>query len=135
MGKAKDLYLFRGELVSAYQIAKAYGRQEDYWMIRRRLMEGMDAEEAVRTARSAKKVSNFAGIRPWELDQLRRRIKSGDKLRVTVRYVDAHRMDSDLRRLEKCTVTGVYRNLVTLRRPCGMGESKTYVDLILEGIR
>ena len=136
MGKAKLLFPFRGQMVSAYQIAKAYGRQGDYWMIRRRLMDGMSAEEAAKTSQSAKKeVAPSFGVQPREVDRLRKRIKPGDKLRVWVYYATLGQ-DTSSTRVETCRVTGVYPHLVTLRRPCGLTTSKTYIDLLLEeGVR
>lgn len=134
--KAETLYPFQGRMVSAVYIADYYGCRNSAQVIRERLRAGANPEEAARgLGKHLKQQDIFGGIYPGELDQLRRRIQPGDKLRVTVRYVDAHRMDSDLRRLEKCTVTGVYPHLVTLRRPCGLGASKTYIELIQEGIR
>ena len=142
MGKARWLFQFQGEMVSAYQIAKAYGVSENYWLIRRYLMDGMAVEAAVEAAKKYRNKPKKAaeedvcfGIHMWEIEKLRDKIKRGDKLRVIVRYVDAYQMDSDLRRPETCTVTGVYPHLVTLRRPCGLGASKTYVELIQAGIR
>lgn len=135
MGKARLLFPFRGQMVSAYQIAKVYGRQGDYWMIRRRLMDGMSAEEAVKTAQGAKKeAAPSFGIQPWEINRLRTHLKPGDKLRVRVHYA-TFGQDKESIRVETCRVTGVYPHLVTLRRPCGLWTSKTYMDLIQDGIR
>ena len=135
MGKAKLLFPFRGQMASAYRIAKAYGRQEDYWMIRRRLMDGMSAEEAVMATQSAKKeAAPSFGIQPWEINRLRTHLKPGDKLRVRVHYA-TFGQDKESIRVETCRVTGTYPYVVTLRRPCGLGTSKTYVDLIQDGIR
>lgn len=135
MGKATMLFPFRGQMVSAYRIAKAYGRQEDYWMIRRRLMDGMSAEEAVMATQSAKKeAAPSFGIQPWEINRIRTHLKPGDKLRVRVYYATLGQ-DTSSTRVEACRVTGVYPHLVTLRRPCGLITSKTYIDLLLEGVR
>ena len=122
-------------MVSAYQIAKAYGQQGDYWMIRRRLMDGMSAEEAVKTAQGAKKeTAPSFGIRPWEIGRLRTRLNPGDKLRV--RVTSSNKADTEPTiRWETCRVTGTYPYVVTFRRPCGLGVSKTYVELIQDGIR
>ena len=134
MGKARLLFPFRGQMVSAYQIAKAYGRQGDYWMIRRRLMDGMSAEEAVKTSQSAKKeTAPSFGIQLWEINRLRTHLKPGDKLRVRVHYA-TFGQDKESIRVETCEVTGVYPHLVTLRRRCGLGTSKTYIDLLVEGV-
>ena len=134
MGNARLLFPFRGQMVSAYQIAKAYGRQGDYWMIRRRLMDGMSAEEAVKTAQGAKKeAAPSFGIHPWEINRLRTHLKPGDKLRVRVYYATMGQ-DTSSTRVEACRVTGVYPHLVTLRRPCGLTTSKTYVELLMEGV-
>lgn len=146
MGKARLLFPFRGQMVSAYQIAKAYGRQGDYWMIRRRLMDGMSAEEAVEAVKNRlpigktnvvtkkKDTTPCTGIQPWEINRLRARLKPGDKLRVRVHYA-TFGQDKESIRVETCRVTGTYPYVVTLRRPCGLGTSKTYVDLIQDGIR
>lgn len=133
MGKAKILFPFRGQMVSAYQIARAHGMQESVWSIKKRLLDGMSAEEAVKTSQSAKKeTAPSFGIQPREVDRLRKRIKPGDKLRVRVYYATLGQ-DTSSTRVETCRVTGVYPHLVTLRRPCGLGTSKTYIDLLLEG--
>ena len=139
MGKAKDVYPFQGRMVSAYQIAKTYGLPERVHTIKHCLETGMDAEEAIEYTKNnpSYKWNNAAdvgGIRQWEINRLRKRIRPGDKLRVTVIYADALSI-ADLTRKENCRVTGVYPHLVTLRRPCGLGVSRTYVELIQDGIR
>ena len=134
--KADELFPFQGRMVSAVYIADYYGCRNSAQVIRERLRAGANPEEAARgLGKHLKQQDIFGGIYPGELDQLRRRIQPGDKLRVTVRYADLYSLASDLRRPETCTVTGVYPHLVTLRRPCGLGTSKTYVDLIVEGVR
>lgn len=97
----------------------------------------MTPEEAVasiQARRTGPRSDVIGGILPWEIDRLRRQIKPGDQLRVTVIYADALSI-ADLTRKETCRVTGVYPHLVTLRRPCGLITSKTYIDLLLEGVR
>ena len=134
MGEAKTLFPFRGQMSSAYQIAKAYGMQEDYWMIQHRLMNGMSAEEAVKDAQNAKrKASPVLGIRHREINRLRTHLKPGDKLRV--RMCSSNKADTEpIIRWETCRVIGTYPYVVTLRRTCGLWASKTYVDLIQEGV-
>lgn len=134
--KAETLYPFQGRMVSAVYIADYYGCRNSAQVIRERLRAGVTPEEAARgLGKHLKKQDVFGGIYPREIDQLRRRLQPGDRLRVTVRYADLYSIGSDLQRPETCTVTGVYPHLVTLRRPCGLGASKTYVELIQEGIR
>ena len=135
--KADNLFPFRGKMLSAYQIAKAYGIVGSAHLLRTRMLEGMTPEEAVasiQARRTGPRSDVIGGILPWEIDRLRRQIKPGDKLRVTVIYADALSI-ADLTRKETCRVTGVYPHLVTLRRPCGLGVSRTYVELIQDGIR
>ena len=139
MGKAKDVYPFQGRMVSAYQIAKTYGLPERVHTIKHCLETGMDAEEAIEYTKNnpSYKWNNAAdvgGIRQWEINRLRKRIRPGDKLRVTVAAATYSNARYDYRK-ENCRVTGVYPYLVTLRRPCGLGVSKTYIDLIQDGIR
>lgn len=145
MGKAKILFPFRGQMVSAYQIARAYGMQESVWSIKKRLLDGMSAEEAVEAVKNRlpigktnvvtkkKGTTPCTGIQPWEINRLRARLKPGDKLRVRVHYA-TFGQDKESIRVETCRVTGVYPHLVTLRRPCGLTTSKTYVELLMEGV-
>lgn len=123
-------------MVSAGDIAAAYGIDRKYAQnIKVRLLAGMDVEAAVADARNGLVTPPaMTGIRPWEIDRMRHQIKPGDKLRVMVIYADALSI-ADLTRVETCRVTGVYPHLVTLRRPCGLGVSRTYVELIQDGIR
>lgn len=133
--RADELFPFQGRMVSAVYIADYYGCRNSAQVVRQRLRAGATPEEAVRgLGKHLKQPDASGGIRSWEIDRLRKRIKPGDKLRVTVIYADAMSI-ADLTRKENCRVTGVYPHLVTLRRPCGMGISKTYVDLIQDGIR
>ena len=133
--KAETLYPFQGRMVSAVYIADYYGCRNSAQVVRQRLRAGVTPEEAARgLGKHIKQPDASGGIQPWEIDRLRRRIKPGDKLRVTVIYADALSI-ADLTRKETCRVTGVYPHLVTLRRPCGLGTSKTYVELLMEGIR
>lgn len=145
MGKAKILFPFRGQMVSAYQIARAYGMQESVWSIKKRLLDGKSAEEAVEAVKNRlpigktnvvtkkKDTTPCAGIQPWEINRLRTHLKPGDKLRVRVHYA-TFGQDKESIRVETCRVTGVYPHLVTLRRPCGLTTSKTYVELLMEGV-
>ena len=135
--KAETLFPFRGRLVSAGDIAAAHGLDRKYApSVKSRLLAGMDAAAAVQDVIEHRmEAPGITGIQPWEIGQLRRRLQPGDKLRVTVRYADWYSIGSDLQRPETCTVTGLYPHLVTLRRPCGLGTSKTYVELIMEGMR
>ena len=136
MGKAKELFPFRGEMVSAGDIAAAYGIDRKYAQnIKVRLLAGMGVDEAVADAWSGRITPpDMAGIRPWEIDRLRKRLKRGDKLRV--RVTSSNKADTEPTiRWETCRVTGTYPYVVTFRRPCGLGVSKTYVELIQDGIR
>ena len=133
--KAETLYPFQGRMVSAVYIADYYGCRNSAQVVRQRLRAGATPEEATRgLGRHIKQPDASGGIQPWEIDRLRRQIKPGDKLRVTVRYADLYSIGSDLQRPETCTVTGVYPHLVTLRRRCGLKTSKTYIDLLVEGV-
>lgn len=133
--KAETLYPFQGRMVSAVYIADYYGCRNSAQVVRQRLRAGATPEEAARgLGKHLKQPDASGGIQPWEIDRLRRRIKPGDKLRVTVIYADALSI-ADLTRKETCRVTGVYPHLVTLQRPCGLVTSKTYTELIMEGIR
>ena len=133
--RADELFPFQGRMVSAVYIADYYGCRNSAQVVRQRLRAGATPEEATRgLGRHIKQPDASGGIQPWEIDRLRRQIKPGDKLRVTVIYADALSI-ADLTRKENCRVTGVYPHLVTLRRQCGLGTSKTYVDLIQDGIR
>ena len=133
--KADELFPFQGRMVSAVYIADYYGCRNSAQVVRQRLRAGATPEEAARgLGKHLKKQDVFGGIQPWEIDRLRRRIKPGDKLRVTVIYADALSI-ADLTRVETCRVTGVYPHLVTLLRPCGLMASKTYVEMILEGMK
>ena len=123
-------------MVSAGDIAAAYGMDRKYAQnIKVRLLAGMGVEEAVADAWNGRVVAPvMTGIRTREIDRLRKRLKPGDKLRVTVAAATYSNARYDYRK-ENCRVTGVYPYLVTLRRPCGLGVSKTYIDLIQDGIR
>ena len=136
MGKAKELFPFRGEMVSAGDIAAAYGMDRKYAQnIKVRLFAGMRVEEAVADAWNRRITPpDMTGIQPWEINRLRTHLKPGDKLRVRVYYATLGQ-DTSSTRVEACRVTGVYPHLVTLRRPCGLVTSKTYTELIMEGIR
>lgn len=133
--KAETLYPFQGRMVSAVYIADYYGCRNSAQVVRQRLRAGATPEEAARgLGKHLKQPDASGGIQPWEIDRLRRRIKPGDQLRVTVIYADALSI-ADLTRKETCRVTGVYPHLVTLRRRCGLTTSKTYIDLLVEGVR
>lgn len=134
--KAETLFPFRGAMVSAGDIAAAHGLDRKYAQsVKARLLAGMDAAAAVQDViERRKEAPGIAGIHPWELDQLRRRLRPGDRLRVRVYYATLGQ-DTSSTRVETCRVTGVYPHLVTLRRPCGLITSKTYIDLLLEGVR
>ena len=136
MGKASVLFPFRGEMVSAGDIAAAYGIDRKYAQnIKVRLLAGMGVDEAVADAWNGRITPpDMTGIRPWEIDRLRKRLKRGDKLRV--RVTSSNKADTEPTiRWETCRVTGTYPYVVTFRRPCGLGVSKTYVELIQDGIR
>ena len=135
--KAETLFPFRGAMVSAGDIAAAHGLDRKYApSVKARLVAGMDAAAAVQDVIEHRmEAPGITGIYPREIDRLRRRLQPGDRLRLTVRYADLYSIGSDLRRPETCTVTGVYPNLVTLRRSCGLMASKTYVEMILEGVK
>ena len=136
MGKAKQLFPFRGQLVSAGDIAAAHGLDRKYApSVKARLLEGMDAAAAVQDViEHRKEAPGITGIQPWELDQHRRRLQSGDRLRI--RVTSSNKADTDLTiRWETCRVTGTYPYVVTFRRPCGLVVSKTYVELIQDGMR
>lgn len=136
MGKASVLFPFRGEMVSAGDIAAAYGIDRKYAQnIKVRLLAGMGVEEAVADAWNGRMTPpDMTGIRPWEIGRLKKHLKRGDKLRV--RVTSSNKADTEPTiRWETCRVTGTYPYVVTFRRPCGLGTSKTYVDLIQDGIR
>lgn len=139
MGKAKYVYSFQGRMVSAYQIAKACGLPERVHTIKHCLETGMDADDAIEYTKNNPSfkwnhAADAGGIRPWEIDRLRRQIKPGDKLRV--RVTSSNKADTEPTiRWETCRVTGTYPYVVTFRRPCGLVVSKTYIDLIQDGIR
>lgn len=133
--RADELFPFQGRMVSAVYIADYYGCRNSAQVVRQRLRAGATPEEAARgLGKHLKQPDASGGIQPWEINRLRKRIRPGDKLRVTVIYADALSI-ADLTRKENCRVTGVYPHLVTLRRPCGLGVSRTYVELIQDGIR
>lgn len=133
--KADELFPFQGRMVSAIYIADYYGCRNSAQVVRQRLRKGATPEEAARgLGKHLKQPDASGGIQPWEINRLRKRIRPGDKLRVTVIYADALSI-ADLTRKETCRVTGVYPHLVTLRRPCGLMVSRTYVELIQDGIR
>lgn len=133
--RADELFPFQGRMVSAVYIADYYGCRNSAQVVRQRLRAGATPEEAARgLGKHLKQPDASGGIQPWEIDRLRRQIKPGDKLRVTVIYADALSI-ADLTRKENCRVTGVYPHLVTLRRSCGLMASKTYVEMILEGVK
>lgn len=132
--KAETLYPFQGRMVSAVYIADYYGCRNSAQVVRQRLRAGATPEEATRgLGRHIKQPDASGGIQPWEIDRLRRQIKPGDKLRVRVHYA-TFGQDKESIRVETCRVTGVYPHLVTLRRPCGLTTSKTYVELLMEGV-
>lgn len=136
MGKAKQLFPFRGQLVSAGDVAAAHGLDRKYAQsVKARLVAGMDAAAAVRDViEHRKEAPGITGIQPWEIDQLRRRLQPGDRLRI--RVTSSNKADTDLTiRWETCRVTGTYPYVVTFRRPCGLVVSKTYVELIQDGMR
>lgn len=135
--KASNLFPFRGKMLSAYQIAKAYGIVGSAHLLRTRMLEGMTPEEAVasiQARRTGPRSDVIGGILRWEVDQLRSRIHVGDELDVLVYYATLGN-DTTAVRVETCVVTGVYPHLVTLRRRCGLTTSKTYIDLLVEGVR
>lgn len=139
MSKPVDLFPFRGEMVSAYQIAKAYGIAERSQSFKRRLLSGMSVEEAVEDVRRLNikrhdMKDGAGGIRPREIERMREAVKIGQKMRV--RICSSNNADIEpMIHWETCTVTGIYPHVVTLRRPCGVITSKTYVELILEGLK
>lgn len=137
MGKAKDVYPFQGRMVSAYQIAKAYGIVGSAHLLRTRMLAGITPEEAVasiQARRTGPRSDVTGGILQGEVDQLRSQIHVGDELDVPVYYATLGN-DTTAVRVETCEVTGGYPHLVTLRRRCGLTTSKTYVDMLVEGVR
>ena len=133
--RADELFPFQGRMVSAIYIADYYGCRNSAQVVRQRLRAGATPEEAARgLGKHLKQPDASGGIQPWEISRLRNRIKPGDKLRVTVAAATYSNARFDYRK-ETCRVTGVYPHLVTLRRPCGLGVSRTYVELIQDGIR
>ena len=133
--RADELFPFQGRMVSAVYIADYYGCRNSAQVVRQRLRAGATPEEAARGfGRRIKRPEASGGIQPWEIERLRSRIKPLDKLKVMVRYADVYSFGDPMRR-ETCRVMGVYPNFVTLMRPCGLMTSKTYTELIMEGIR
>ncbi|WP_434310181.1 hypothetical protein [Hominifimenecus sp. rT4P-3] len=130
--KPKELYPFRGSMVSGYAIAKAYGLQNVAYQVQKRLRQGMTAEEAVQIKQRGPKSEIQGGIALWEIDEMRRRIYVGQKLRLMVQIYEYDGLGFDRKRYETCRVVGVYRHLVVLARPRGLKTSRTYVDLIME---
>lgn len=130
--KPKELYPFRGEMVSGYAIAKAYGLQNVAYQVQKRLRQGMPAEEAVQIKQRGPKSEIQGGIALWEIDEMRRRIYVGQKLRLMVQIYEYDGLGFDRKRYETCRVVGVYKHLVVLTRTCGLKTSRTYVDLIME---
>lgn len=133
--KAKELFPFRGGLASAYAISKAYGLQHRAHLVQKRLRMGIPAEEAVKVHRDGPRSDVQGGIMPWEIDEMRRRIYVGQKLRLMVQIYEYDGLGFDRKRYETCRVVGVYKHLVVLARPCGLRTSRTYVDLIMEGCK
>lgn len=74
------------------------------------------------------------GIQSWEIEDMRNKVSVGDVIKIEV--PDA--LDSDIAKshckTEICKVDGKYHNLIVLRRKCGLKISKTYVELIQEGV-
>lgn len=133
--KPKELFPFRGGMASAYAIAKAYGVQHRTHQVQKRLRRGMPAEEAVQIKQRGSKSEVQGGIALWEIDEMRRRIYVGQRLRLMVRMFECDGLGFDRRQYETCRVVGVYRHLVVLVRSCGLRISRTYVDLIMEGCK
>lgn len=133
--KAINLFPFRGKMLSAYQIAKAYGIVGSAHLLRTRMLAGMTPEEAaasIQARRTGPRSDVTGGILPQDVQWLRSQIHVGDELDVPVYYAT---LGNDMpTRVETCEVTGVYPHLVTLRRRCGLGTSKTYIDLLVEGV-
>lgn len=124
-------------MVSAYQIAKAFGIVGSAHLLRTRMLAGMTPEEAaasIRVRRTGPRSDVTGGILQWEVDQLRSQIHVGDELDMPVYYATLGN-DTTAVRVETCEVTGVYPHLVTLRRRCGLTTSKTYIDLLVEGVK
>lgn len=135
--KAINLFPFRGKMFSAYQIAKAFGIVGSAHLLRTRMLAGMTPEEAaasIQARRTGPRSDVTGGILPQDVQWLRGKIRVGDTLNVPVYYATLGN-DTTAVRVETCEVTGVYPHLVTLRRRCGLTTSKTYVDMLVEGVR
>lgn len=133
--RADELFHFQGRMVSAVYIADYYGCRNSAQVVRQRLRAGATPEEATRgLGKHLKQPDAMSGIQPWEIERLRNHLKPLDKLKVTVRYADVFSFGDPMRK-ETCWVIGVYPHLVTLMRLCGLMTSKTYTELIMEGIR
>lgn len=135
--KADKLFPFRGKMVSAYQIAKAYGVVGSSHLMQKHLLDGMTPEEAaavIKSRRTGPRNNVDGGFLPQDVQWTKNQIRIGDVLDVPVYYATLGQ-DTTATRMELCRVTGVYPHLVTLRRRCGLTTSKTYVDLLVEGVR
>ena len=130
--KPKESFPFRGGMASAYAIAKAYGVEHRTRRVQERLRQGMSVEEAVQIKRRGTQGEVRGGIALWEIDEMRRRIYVGQKLRLMVQIYEYDGLGFDRKRYETCRVVGVYKHLIVLVRPCGLKTSRTYVDLIME---
>lgn len=68
-----------------------------------------------------------------EIKNLKERLYVGKNVRIPVlsfTYDD----QVPKKRIETCTVTGIYPHIVTFRRSCGMSTSYTYPELIIMGL-
>ena len=141
--RAKELFPFKGEMRSAYYIAKSYGVQGSVKQVREKLRVGATPEEAVaglgmrapyRKKTVQVKPEPKTRIEMQWVEELKKKIKKGQWYKLMVEFSDNESHSGRSKRVEKCVVTGVYPHLVTFLRPCGLATSKTYVELLMEGV-
>lgn len=135
--KSNELFPFMGKMVSAHYIAKYYGIEGSDQAILKRLRNGATVKEAISglDKRNSYYTQITGGIMPHDIQELKEKIHVGDTLKVKVEYININQNNNiTSTRNEVCKVTGVYKHLITLQRLCGLTVSKTYVDLIQEGI-
>lgn len=135
--KSNELFPFMGKMVSAHYIAMYYGIEGSDKTILKRLRNGATVKEAISglEKKNAYYTEITGGIMPHDIYDLREKIHVGDTIKVKVEYINIDQNNNIMStRNEVCKVTGVYEHFITLRRTCGLTVSKTYVDLIQEGI-
>lgn len=130
--KTNELYQYRGQMMSAYAIAKETNNLHSLSLVRKRLRAGMTAEQAAQVEhRPENKMEGmYHPITKGEIAGVRNRLQIGQKIRLLNRLAMSFETDGR-RRTENCIVIAKHEHLAIFLRPCGQTVSRTYVDLVL----